>query len=94
MPCRVERARECVPMERVLGPAEPMAMPDPALFLNPRRHRVRPRHVFGSTPPPPGEGQEQEMEDEVGESEKSEKEATKAIVSSAVAPPAAETKAE
>lgn len=94
VPCRVERARECVPMERVLGPAEPMAMPDPALFLNPRRHRVRPRHVFGSTVPPPGEGQEQEMEGEVGESEKSGKEATKAIVSSAVAPPAAETKAE
>lgn len=91
---RVERARECVPMERVLGPAEPTAMPDPALFLNPRRHRVRQRHVSGSTPTPPGLGKEQEMEGEGGESEKSGKESTKAIVSSAVAPPAAENKAD
>ncbi|XP_053502957.1 coiled-coil domain-containing protein 92 isoform X1 [Ictalurus furcatus] len=34
---RAERARECVPRERVIGPEEPMAMPDPALFLHPRR---------------------------------------------------------
>ncbi|KAK3560978.1 hypothetical protein QTP86_023172 [Hemibagrus guttatus] len=34
---RAERARECVPRERVTGPEEPMAMPDPALFLHPRR---------------------------------------------------------
>lgn len=36
---RSERARECVPCERVMGPEEPMAMPDPALFLHPRRPR-------------------------------------------------------
>ncbi|XP_034147656.1 uncharacterized protein si:dkey-54n8.4 [Esox lucius] len=43
---RAERARECVPQERVTGPAEPTAMPDPALFLYPqRRHnRSRARH--------------------------------------------------
>ncbi|CAL8351142.1 unnamed protein product [Lota lota] len=40
---RLERARECVPREMITGPAEPTAMPDPALFLHPRRHRVRPR---------------------------------------------------
>ncbi|KAM9468972.1 coiled-coil domain-containing 92B [Clarias gariepinus] len=34
---RAERARECVPRERVTGPEEPMAMPDPALFLHPRK---------------------------------------------------------
>ncbi|XP_027003635.1 coiled-coil domain-containing protein 92 [Tachysurus fulvidraco] len=34
---RAERARECVPRARVTGPEEPMAMPDPALFLHPRR---------------------------------------------------------
>ncbi len=43
---RTERARECVPRERVTGPEEPMAMPDPALFLFPYRHRsrLRPPH--------------------------------------------------
>ncbi|XP_016414092.1 coiled-coil domain-containing protein 92-like isoform X1 [Sinocyclocheilus rhinocerous] len=41
-----ERARECVPRERVTGPEEPMAMPDPALFFYPYRHRsrLRPPH--------------------------------------------------
>ncbi|XP_051966601.1 coiled-coil domain-containing protein 92 [Xyrauchen texanus] len=38
-----ERTRECVPRERVTGPEEPMAMPDPALFLYHYRHRARPR---------------------------------------------------
>lgn len=93
---RVDRARECVPIERVLGPAEPMAMPDPALFLNPRRHRARPRHTALLAPPPSGlelENQ-QETEDAGERPEESQKEATKAIVSSAVAPPAAETKAD
>ncbi|XP_028856620.1 coiled-coil domain-containing protein 92 isoform X2 [Denticeps clupeoides] len=41
---RAERARECVPRERVTAPEEPRAMPDPALFFQPRRHRPRPRH--------------------------------------------------
>uniref|UniRef100_A0A8C1HD18 Coiled-coil domain containing 92Ba n=1 Tax=Cyprinus carpio carpio TaxID=630221 RepID=A0A8C1HD18_CYPCA len=41
-----ERARECVPRERVMGPEEPMAMPDPAVFFYPYRHRsrLRPPH--------------------------------------------------
>ncbi|KAA0702029.1 hypothetical protein E1301_Tti007854 [Triplophysa tibetana] len=43
---RTERARECVPRERVMGPEEPMAMPDPALFLYPYRHRMRPRPPY------------------------------------------------
>ncbi|TRY92545.1 hypothetical protein DNTS_024551 [Danionella cerebrum] len=45
---RIERARECVPRERVTGPEEPMAMPDPALFLYPyrNRHRVPLRHTL------------------------------------------------
>ncbi|KAI4874116.1 hypothetical protein NFI96_028161 [Prochilodus magdalenae] len=42
---RAERARECVPRERVMGPEEPTAMPDPALFLHPRRLAARPRHL-------------------------------------------------
>lgn len=39
---RAERARECVPRERVTAPADPAPMPDPALFLPPRRNRPRP----------------------------------------------------
>ncbi|XP_072518013.1 coiled-coil domain-containing 92B isoform X2 [Salminus brasiliensis] len=39
---RSERARECVPRERVLGPEDPRPMPDPALFLYPFRHRHLP----------------------------------------------------
>ncbi|KAL7853618.1 hypothetical protein AOLI_G00204620 [Acnodon oligacanthus] len=42
---RSERARECVPRERVLGPEEPRSMPDPALFLYPFRHRLLPLHA-------------------------------------------------
>ncbi|KAJ8342214.1 hypothetical protein SKAU_G00321420 [Synaphobranchus kaupii] len=42
---RAERARECVPRERVTGPEDPAPMPDPALFLYPRRHRPRSRHA-------------------------------------------------
>uniref|UniRef100_A0A3Q3IK90 CCDC92/74 N-terminal domain-containing protein n=1 Tax=Monopterus albus TaxID=43700 RepID=A0A3Q3IK90_MONAL len=49
---RVERARECVPIEKVMGPAEPMAMPDPALFLHPRRQRTRSRHTMAQRQPP------------------------------------------
>ncbi|XP_064208945.1 coiled-coil domain-containing 92B-like [Anguilla rostrata] len=45
---RAERARECVPRERVTGPEDPAPMPDPALFLYPRRHRPRPRHAHRS----------------------------------------------
>ncbi|XP_035241227.1 coiled-coil domain-containing protein 92-like isoform X1 [Anguilla anguilla] len=39
---RAERARECVPRERVTAPEDPTPMPDPALFLHPRRGRPRP----------------------------------------------------
>ncbi|KAI1902862.1 hypothetical protein AGOR_G00020650 [Albula goreensis] len=54
---RAERARECVPRERVTGPEDPAPMPDPALFLYPRRHRPRQRHAH--RPRPPGEGPEE-----------------------------------
>ncbi|XP_055003894.1 coiled-coil domain-containing protein 92 isoform X2 [Boleophthalmus pectinirostris] len=87
---RVEWTRECVPIEKVLGPAEPMAMPDPALFLNPRRQRARPRHAVAPTPPPVGLMNEQGTEQGGEEPSESLKEA----VSSAAAPPAAETKAD
>lgn len=42
---RAERARECVPREKVTGPEEPKAMPDPALFFYPHRYRARGRHA-------------------------------------------------
>lgn len=42
---RAERARECVPREKVTGPEEPKAMPDPALFFYPHRYRARSRHA-------------------------------------------------
>ncbi|XP_063058474.1 coiled-coil domain-containing 92B [Engraulis encrasicolus] len=42
---RSERVRECVPRARVHGPEEPRAMPDPALFLYPFRHRLLPLHA-------------------------------------------------
>ncbi|XP_051963053.1 coiled-coil domain-containing protein 92-like [Xyrauchen texanus] len=38
---RSERSRECIPREMVTGPVEPMAMPDPAVFLYHYRHRAR-----------------------------------------------------
>ncbi|XP_072318831.1 coiled-coil domain-containing 92B [Eucyclogobius newberryi] len=87
---RVEWTRECVPIEKVLGPAEPTAMPDPALFLNPRRHRPRLRHAVEPTPPPLGLVKEQDTEGGGEEPADSQEEA----VSSAAAPPAAETKAD
>ncbi|KAG9333953.1 hypothetical protein JZ751_009356 [Albula glossodonta] len=54
---RAERARECVPRERVTGPEDPAPMPDPALFLYPRRQRPRQRHAH--RPRPPGDGPEE-----------------------------------
>ncbi|XP_064830854.1 coiled-coil domain-containing 92B-like [Oncorhynchus masou masou] len=62
---RAERARECVPQEKVMGPAEPTAMPDPALFLHPHRrhHRSRARHSHSPAhrqPPLVGERGEEE----------------------------------
>uniref|UniRef100_A0A3B4BCI8 CCDC92/74 N-terminal domain-containing protein n=1 Tax=Periophthalmus magnuspinnatus TaxID=409849 RepID=A0A3B4BCI8_9GOBI len=82
--------RECVPMEKVLGPAEPTSMPDPALFLNPRWHRARPRHAVAPAPPPVGVVNEQGTERGGEGPAESQKEA----VSSAAVPPAAETKAD
>uniref|UniRef100_A0A8C6K7G9 Coiled-coil domain containing 92Ba n=1 Tax=Nothobranchius furzeri TaxID=105023 RepID=A0A8C6K7G9_NOTFU len=55
---RVDRTRECVPIEKVTGPAEPTAMPDPALFLHPRRHRARSRLTVAQRPPPLGQDEE------------------------------------
>uniref|UniRef100_A0A1A7XRB0 CCDC92/74 N-terminal domain-containing protein n=1 Tax=Iconisemion striatum TaxID=60296 RepID=A0A1A7XRB0_9TELE len=55
---RVDRTRECVPIEKVTGPAEPTAMPDPALFLHPRRHRVRTRLTVAQRLPPLGQDEE------------------------------------
>ncbi|KAK1158337.1 coiled-coil domain-containing protein 92-like [Acipenser oxyrinchus oxyrinchus] len=52
---RSERVRECVPREKVTGPEEPCAMPDPALFLYPRRHRHRQHsHSSQAATPPAG----------------------------------------
>lgn len=90
---RVERARECVPVEKVMGPAEPTAMPDPALFLHPRRHRARFRHTVAQRPPPLGLGKEDE-EDGDGEGPVEPRDEAARLVSSAAVPPAAETKAD
>lgn len=87
---RVERSRECVPVEKVMGPAEPTAMPDPALFLHPRRHRARFRHAVAQRQPPLGLEKEDE---EDGDVEGPVDEAAR-LVSSAAVPPAAETKAD
>lgn len=90
---RVERARECVPIEKVMGPAEPTAMPDPALFLHPHRHRTRSRHTVVQRHPPLG--LERQDEDEEGREGPVEphNEAVRAV-SSAAAPPAAQTNAD
>ncbi|XP_060902447.1 coiled-coil domain-containing 92B [Labrus mixtus] len=90
---RVERARECVPIEKVMGPAEPTAMPDPALFLHPRRHRARSRHTVAQRQPPLGLEREDE-EEGGGEGPVEPQEETVRLVCSAAAPPAAETKAD
>uniref|UniRef100_A0A8D0D0G3 Coiled-coil domain containing 92Ba n=1 Tax=Sander lucioperca TaxID=283035 RepID=A0A8D0D0G3_SANLU len=90
---RVERARECVPIEKVMGPAEPTAMPDPALFLHPRRHRARSRHTVAQRHPPLGLEKEDE-EEGGGEGPVEPQDEAARLVSSAAAPPAAETKAD
>ncbi|XP_008307923.1 coiled-coil domain-containing protein 92 isoform X2 [Cynoglossus semilaevis] len=91
---RVERARECVPIERVLGPAEPTAMPDPALFLHPRRHRPRSRSAAAQRLPPVGLEKEGEEEEGGGEAPVEPQDEAARLMSSAAAPPAAETKAD
>ncbi|XP_053279179.1 coiled-coil domain-containing protein 92 [Pleuronectes platessa] len=90
---RVERARECVPIERVMGPAEPTAMPDPALFLHPRRHRARSRHTVAQRQAPLGMEREDE-EERGGEGPVEPQEEAARLMSSAVVPPAAETQAD
>ena len=90
---RLERARECVPMERVMGPAEPTAMPDPALFLHPRRHRARSRHTVAQRQPPLGLEKEDEEEGS-GEGPAEPQDEAARMVSSAVVPSAAETNAD
>ncbi|XP_029302902.1 coiled-coil domain-containing protein 92 [Cottoperca gobio] len=90
---RVERGRECVPIEKVMGPAEPTAMPDPALFLHPRRHRARIRHAAAQRQPPLGLEQEDGVEGGGEGSVELQGEATRLLTSTA-APPAAETKAD
>lgn len=96
---RGERARECVPIEKVMGPAEPTAMPDPALFLHPRRHRARSRHTVAQRQPPLGleKEEEEEVEASGGEGPVEPRDEAARLVSSAAAtaaPPAAETKAD
>lgn len=94
---RVERSRECVPIEKVMGPAEPTAMPDPALFLHPRRHRARSRHSVAQRQPPLGMEKEEEEDDERaggGEGPVEPQDEAARLVSSAAAPPAAETQAD
>ncbi|XP_061924096.1 coiled-coil domain-containing 92B [Entelurus aequoreus] len=86
---RVERGRECVPTEKVTGPAEPTAMPDPALFLHPWRVRVRSRPGVMQMPPPGGDGEESGDQCAVAPQELAAR-----LVSTTAAPPAAETKAE
>lgn len=89
---RVERARECVPIEKVTGPAEPTAMPDPALFLHPRRHRAQSRHPVTQRQPPLG--LEKDGEEGGGERPVKSHDDAARLLSSAAAPPAAETKAD
>lgn len=90
---RVERSRECVPIEKVMGPAEPTAMPDPALFLHPRRLRARSRHGMAQRQPPLGLEREDGVEGG-GEGPVEPHDEAARLVSTAAAPPAAQTKAD
>lgn len=89
---KVERARECVPIERVTGPEEPTAMPDPALFLHPRRQRAHPRNTGAQRQPSLHLNKEAANGD--GEESVQRRDEAARLVSSATAPPAAETKAD
>ncbi|XP_057695496.1 coiled-coil domain-containing protein 92 [Corythoichthys intestinalis] len=84
---RMERARECVPMEKVTGPAEPAAMPDPALFLHPWRFRVRSRQT--QRPAPLGVEREDENEGVTQQVPVVAQEDANILVSATGAPPAA-----
>ncbi|XP_051934668.1 coiled-coil domain-containing protein 92 [Hippocampus zosterae] len=86
---RMERARECVPIEKVTGPAEPAAMPDPALFLHPWRLRVRTRQTGTHRSLP------LRVEDEVGQQGPVvPQEDAARLVSATTAPPGAEAQAD
>ncbi|KAK7882099.1 hypothetical protein WMY93_028273 [Mugilogobius chulae] len=85
---RGDWTKQCVPIEKILGPAQPTAMPDPALFLNPLRHKARLMHSVAPTPPPLGLVKELDTQAGGEELEASQKE----VVSSAAAPSGAETK--
>ncbi|KAI1894017.1 hypothetical protein AGOR_G00129660 [Albula goreensis] len=61
---RGERARECVPRERVTAPAEPIPMPDPALFLPPGKRRSCPPFTPTQSQEDTEEGQEDQGEGE------------------------------
>ncbi|XP_037123722.1 coiled-coil domain-containing protein 92 [Syngnathus acus] len=88
---RMERARECVPMEKVTGPAEPAAMPDPALFLHPWRLQVRSKQMLTQRPPLLGV----ELGDEEEVAQKGVVVPEKDVLMSATAaPPAAEAQAD
>ncbi|XP_056905900.1 coiled-coil domain-containing protein 92 [Takifugu flavidus] len=89
---KVERARECVPIERVTGPEEPTAMPDPALFLHPWRHRAHPRHTGAQKQPSLHLNKESANGD--GEDLGQPRDEAARLVSSTTAPPAAEAKAD
>lgn len=90
---RVERARECIPIEKVLGPAEPTAMPDPALFLQPRRRRARSRHTVAQRQPPLGLERD-DQEEGGGEGVVEVHDDAARLMSTAAAPPAAQTNAD
>lgn len=89
---KVERARECVPIERVTGPEEPTAMPDPALFLHPRRHRAHSRHTGAQRQPSLHLNKEGANGD--GEDLGQPRDEAARLVSSTTAPPAAEANAD
>lgn len=91
---RVERARECVPIEKVMGPAEPTAMPDPALFLHPWRHRAQSRQTPARRQPPVGLGKEDEEEGGPEDEPLESVDEAARLVSSTTAPPAARTKSD
>uniref|UniRef100_A0A3Q2Z2P1 Coiled-coil domain containing 92B n=1 Tax=Hippocampus comes TaxID=109280 RepID=A0A3Q2Z2P1_HIPCM len=86
---RMERARECVPIEKVTGPAEPAAMPDPALFLHPWRLRVRTRQTGTHRSLPLRDEEEVGQQGPVVPQEDAAR-----LVSATTAPPGAEAQAD
>ncbi|XP_061684288.1 coiled-coil domain-containing 92B [Syngnathoides biaculeatus] len=90
---RTERARECVPREKVSGPAEPTVMPDPALFLHPWRLRVRAGQA--GTQRPTSLGAEPGDAQEVGQRGPAvPREDAARLIAATAAPPAAKAQAD